>query len=313
MTPLLTRLGLDKATLIGMSAILMWSSAIGIYRHIAEIFGPVGGAALTFTVSGIVAVIYAGRSFLRGHSGGYLLLGGVFFVAYEISLALALGFADNRNQSIELGLINYLWPCLTIVSAVLLGDQRASIVIVPGVLLSLLGIFWVTSGGESLGIQPLLTNIGQNPLAYALALTAAITWPIYTLATRRMARGRNAVPLFLLTTAGVLWIKFLLTEQPPLHFDLKGALLVGGFGVITTLAYSAWNHGVMHGNLTLLASASYFTPVLSVLLSSLLFQAMPDTSFWTGALLVTAGSLLCWWAVRARSNADSGSRQTTSA
>ncbi|KRW58458.1 aromatic amino acid DMT transporter YddG [Pseudomonas sp. TTU2014-080ASC] len=301
MSPNLTRLGLDKATLIGMSAILMWSSSIGVYRNIAEIFGPVGGAALTFTVSGLAAVIYAGRSALRGHSVNYLLLGGFFFVAYEVCLSLALGFADNRSQSIELGLINYLWPCLTIVLAVLLGDQRANFVIVPGVLLSLLGIFWVTSGGESVGLQPLLANIGKNPVAYALALAAAITWPIYTLATRRMANGRNAVPLFLLGTAAVLWIKFFMTEQPPLHFELEGALLVGGFGVITTLAYSAWNHGVMHGNLTLLASASYFTPVLSVLLSSLLFQVMPLASFWIGALMVTGGSLMCWWAVRASS------------
>jgi drug/metabolite transporter (DMT)-like permease len=303
MSQTLSRLGLEKPTLIGMSAILIWSSAIGLYRNIAEIFGPVGGAALTFTVSGIVAMLYAGRSCLRGHSARYLLLGGFFFVAYEISLALALGFANDRAQSIELGLINYLWPCVTIVLAVVLGDQRASLMIVPGVLLSLLGIFWVTSGGEATGLQPLLDNISKNPVAYALALAAAVTWPVYTLATRRMARGRNAVPLFLLTTAAVLWIKFCLTDQPPLRFDLEGALLVGGFGVITTLAYSAWNHGVMHGNLTLLASASYFTPVLSVLLSSLLFQVMPDANFWIGALLVTAGSLVCWWAVRTRTQA----------
>lgn len=59
----------------------------------------------------------------------------------------------------------------------------------------------------------------------------------------------------------------------------------------------------MHGNLTLLANASYFTPVLSVLLSSLLFQVMPDANFWIGALLVTAGSLVCWWAVRTHTQA----------
>ena len=30
------------------------------------------------------------------------------------------------------------------------------------------------------------------------------------------------------------------------------------------LAYAAWNVGILHGNVSLLAAASYFTPVLSL-------------------------------------------------
>lgn len=295
-----SRLGLEPPTLIGMSAVLMWSATIGLYRNIAEIFGAVGGSALMFTVSGLVACAHAGRSLLKGHSPRYLLIGGAFFVAYEISLALALGYAQDRSQSIELGLINYLWPCLTIVLAVLVKDQRANAMIVPGVLLCLLGVMWASSGGQGISLAVLGTNMAGNPPAYALAFVAALTWPAYTLATRKMAGGRNAVPLFLLVTAALLWLKFFTTGQAALPLSAKGLALVAFFGVVTTLAYSCWNHGVMHGDLTILATASYFTPILSVLLSSLLFGVLLDASFWIGAAIVTAGSLLCWQATRRR-------------
>ena len=293
-----TRFGVDPPTLIGFSAVLIWSATIGFYRSIAETFGSVGGAALMFTVAGLVGALRAGPGLLRGHRPLYLVLGGVFFIAHEMSLALALGIANDRSQSIELGLINYLWPCLIIVLAVLVREQRASALIIPGVALCLGGVMWALSGGQGVSLPALAAHIHSNPAAYALALLAALSWPAYTLLTRRMARGRSAVPLFLLAAAAILWLKFAFTQQPPLVWEARGLLMIGLFGVATTLAYSAWNHGIIHGNLALLATASYFTPVLSVLLSSLLFGTLLDASFWVGAGIVTAGSLLCWYATR---------------
>jgi drug/metabolite transporter (DMT)-like permease len=293
-----SRLGINPPTLIGFSAVLIWSATIGFYRSVAESFGSVGGAALIFTVAGLAGALRAGPGLWRGHRPLYLLLGGLLFIGHEMCLALALGIADDRAQSIELGLINYLWPCLIIVAAVLLRQQRASFLMIPGVALCLGGVMWSLSGGQGISPAILLDHVGANPAAYGLALIAALSWPAYTLLTRRMAGGRNAVPLFLLAAAAILWLKFLLGDDQPLVWDGRGVLSVLSFGVATTLAYSAWNHGIIHGNLALLASASYFTPVLSVLLSSLLFGSLLDGSFWLGGAIVTAGSLLCWQATR---------------
>ena len=56
----------------------------------------------------------------------YLIVGSALFVSYEICLSLSLGFAADRAQAIELGIVNYLWPCLTVVFAMLINGQRAS-------------------------------------------------------------------------------------------------------------------------------------------------------------------------------------------
>ena len=59
------------------------------------------------------------------------------------------------------------------------------------------------------------------------------------------------------------------------------------------LGYAAWNVGILHGNVSLLAAASYFTPVLSSALAAILLSATLSWSFWQGAGMVCLGSLLC--------------------
>ena len=294
----LRRAGLDAPTLIGMSAVVMWSATVGLYRAISEIFGTLGGSALIFTVSGILAALHAGPGLWKGHRGRYLILGGALFVFYEICLALAVGFATSRSQSVEIGLINYLWPCLTIALAVAVGQARGHFVLLPGVAICLSGVLLASAGGSGFSLSGMAGNIAANPLPYVLGLGAALSWPAYTVLTRSLSGGRNGTGLFLLATAAALWAIYAASDAPPLHFDLRGAGLIAALGLLTTLAYTAWTHGVNHGSLTLMATASYFTPLLSVGLSSVLLNMSLGLSFWLGAALVTLGSLLCWWATR---------------
>lgn len=69
-------------------------------------------------------------------------------------------------------------------------------------------------------------------------------------------------------------------------------------GVALGFGYAARNIGILHGNVTVLAAVSYFTPVLSAALAAILLSSPLSLSFWQGALMVCAGSLLCWYATR---------------
>ena len=62
--------------------------------------------------------------------------------------------------------------------------------------------------------------------------------------------------------------------------------------------YALWNIGIIRGNLTLLATASYSAPVLSSAFAAVWLGASLTLQFWQGAVLVTVGSLLCWHATR---------------
>ena len=55
---------------------------------------------------------------------------------------------------------------------------------------------------------------------------------------------------------------------------------------------------MMKGNMTLLAIASYFTPVLSCLFGTVWIGANLTMSFWNGVMILVAGSLVCWLSTR---------------
>jgi drug/metabolite transporter (DMT)-like permease len=288
----------NKATLTGLSAVLMWSITIGLFRSVAEIFGPLAGAAIIFSIAALFANLVIGAPRLKIFPQAYLWLGGSLFVLYEVLLALSIGSATDRGQALELGMINYLWPCLTILFAVIAGQQRGHWLLLPAMALCLCGIAWVMTGDGEWSVTTFRNNIQRNPAGYGMALLAAVTWAVYSVFTRRAGKGVNGVPLFLSVTASVLWLAYGLSDQAALVFDMAGLIQAGIMGICMATAYSCWNHGIQYGNLAVLATLSYFTPVLSVLLASLWLGVKPAAGFMVGVGLVTLGSLLSGWVSR---------------
>lgn len=285
------------ATLTGLIAIVIWGASVGMMRSISEALGPIAGSAAVFTLSGVLAWRLVGVPHLRSLHPAYLWLAGTVFVVYEICFALSLGLAHDRAQALELGMLNYLWPSLTILLAVLLRLQRGSPLLVPGVALSLLGVMLVIGNGHWSSTL-LLRNVVGNPLAYGMAAAAAVLWACYSVLTRIYGNGKSAVPLFLMVTGVVLWVRYATSHQPPMTLSLPGVAQVLLQSCFAAASFTCWNLGIQRGNMTLLAAASYLTPVLSVLLGSLWLGVVPSSTFWQGVLLVCAGSWLCWWATR---------------
>lgn len=189
-------LNIKTYTFIGFGGVLMWSATIGLFRSVSEFFGPTGGAALIFTVSGILAGLFFGLR-IRDIPRSYLFGGGLLFVVYEVFLALSIGLANSRAQSLELGMINYLWPSLTILFAVFFRQQKASWLLVPAILLCIVGIAFVMKGDGKWSADLFWNNVKSNPVAYSLAFAAAFIWAMYSVVARKYGKGKNAIPVFL--------------------------------------------------------------------------------------------------------------------
>lgn len=285
---------------MGLMAVVLWGTVVGLIRSVSERFGPIGGAALIYTVGSAFLVLLLGLPRVRSFPRAYLLSGSLLFVAYEICLSLSLGFAANRGQAIELGIVNYLWPCFTVILAILINGQRASAWVVPGIALSLCGIVWVVGGDGGVSWERLVTNVSSNPLSYGLAFSGAIIWAVYCNVTKRYADGKNGLALFFMLTAAVLWIKYGFSAEPALTFAWPAVLELCVTGGAMAAGYALWNVGILNGNLTLLATASYFTPVLSTFFAAIWLSTRLTMTFWQGVAMVTAGSLICWAATRGR-------------
>jgi drug/metabolite transporter (DMT)-like permease len=95
----------------------------------------------------------------------------------------------------------------------------------------------------------------SSPLSYLLAFVGAFIWAAYCTVTAKYARGKNAITLFVLLTALTLWLKFLASDQPPMLFSWPVVIKLMTVSVALGLAYAAWNVGILHGNVSLLAAA----------------------------------------------------------
>ena len=289
----------NKATLIGLVAVLLWSSIVGLIRSVSEHLGPTGGAAMMYSVASVFLLLSVGHVKPSAFPRRYLVCGSLLFVTYELCLALSIGYARTARQAIEVGMVNYLWPTFTIVAAILFNRQQTNLLIVPGFLLSILGICWVLGGEGGFDPAGMLANVRDNPLSYGLAFAGALIWAAYCTVTARIAGGTNGVTLFFILVSVTLWIKYLLEGGGAMDFSLEAivylVLAAGAMG----FGYGAWNVGILHGNVTILAGASYFIPVLSAALSTLLLRAPLSLSFWQGAAMVCGGAVLCWIATRA--------------
>lgn len=192
---------------------------VGLIRGVSEGLGPVGGAAAIYSLSGLLLIFTVGFPRIRQIPKGYLLAGSLLFVSYEICLALSLGYAATRHQAIEVGMVNYLWPSLTILFAILFNGQKTNWLIVPGLLLALVGVCWVLGGDNGLHYDEIINNITTSPLSYFLAFIGAFIWAVYCTVTNKYARGFNGITVFVLLTGASLWVYYFLTPQPEMVFS----------------------------------------------------------------------------------------------
>lgn len=285
----------NVATLIGLSAILLWSLMAGLIKKVSMLLGADLGITLVYSCSALLVLLIFKLPNLRKISKKYLFWGTLLFCGYELSFAFAIAYAENAQQSIEVNIIHYLWPSLMVMAFILVQELKFSIWVIFGLLLSIIGIIYIQTGESGLDLNQVIENFKSNPISYILALAAAIIWSIYCVITKKMSEGNNPISIFFIFTAIILWIKFLWVEEllvPSLN--LITTLYIVSAGLAVGLGYAAWNIGIMRGNITILVAATYCSPILSSLSAMLILQTDLSVSFWKGTCMVIVGSFICW-------------------
>lgn len=285
------------ATVIGLIAPLMWGASVSLVRTVAENFGIAQGQCLLYVVAAVALFFIVGIPKFEKIPWQYKTIGLITANLSSITFCLALYFSDGGTQTMEVGMVNYLWPTLTIVFAILFNGQKARWWIAPGALLSFCGIYWILGGGH-IAVGSFIEHVRANPISYFLGLMAALTWSSFSSMTRAWSKGENmsTVIFFLdMLIFGAFWA---LGIGGSPEITSLGVLSVIFGGSAMAVAYASLTHGMSYGNITILAIASYFTPVLSCLFASFWLGAELNAAFWQGVGMVVLGSLLCWHATR---------------
>jgi len=303
------------ATLLGVLAIVFWSTSIAFARSIAEHLGTFTGPGVVYVAAGALGcglLVATGRMtvVLRQASRRYLFVCGSLMVAYSVLLYLAVGLAQTREQIVVVTVANYLWPSLTLLFSVpLLGWRARPLWLAAGTGLGIAGVA-LAVGADGLRPQTTL-SLSSHATTTLPALLAAAAWGLYSNLTRRWGAESpgGAMPLFLLVTGTVLLLASSLTAE---HSVWSGkAFWEAAYMVVfpTLLAYVFWDTAARRGDLSLVAALSYLTPLLSVGVSSLYLGLSIKPLQWLAGVLVVAGAALCRFSI---GKAESGESRAES-
>ena len=275
------------ATLIGLTAILMWSllsvltvatGRIPAFQLAAMTFAI--GAAVAFAsfdlpARGVRRIAAAAAAWIVG-------VGGLF--GYHALYFLALRFAPPA----EAGLLNYLWPLLIVLFSSLLPGER-SVAAPRRRRAARIGRHGAAVCRQRRGGF----EAGQLPGLLA-AFVAAFVWAAYSVMSRRLkAVPTDAVAGFCLATALLAALVHGLVEttvwpDTPAQWLAIAALGVGPVGA----AFYAWDIGMKRGDIRVLGAASYATPLLSTAFLILAGFARPSANIAIAAFLIAGGGLI---------------------
>jgi drug/metabolite transporter (DMT)-like permease len=276
-----------KATLIGFSAILMWSF-LAVLTVASGRVPPFQLAALTFAIGGAVGA--ASWLVRRGAARGLrqpaevwgLGVGGLF--GYHALYFSAMRLAPPA----EAGLLNYFWPLLIVLLSALLPHELLRLHHVAGAVLGLIGTVVLFAG------QDQLTLAAEYVPGYSAAVVAAFVWATYSVLSRRFAAvPSDAVAGFCLITAALAAVCHLAFETTVWPSNASQWLAVVALGVGPVgAAFYAWDFGVKHGDIRVLGAVSYAAPILSTLFLVLAGYAVASVPLAVAAALITGGGLL---------------------
>ncbi len=271
------------ATVAGCGAIALWST-LGLLSRAAAAIPPLQLTAMAFTVSATLGLaLLALRGDLRVlRQPAAVWAHGIFgLFGFHALYFAALAWAPPA----EANLINYLWPLLIVLFSAALPGMGLSRWHLAGVGCGLAGCALLLGGGARLS--------GAAVPGYLMALGSAVTWAVYSVLARRLARvPTGAVAGFCAATAALAAASHFAFE-PTVAPD--GGVLLGvlvlGVGPVGA-AFFLWDIGMKRGDPRLLGTLAYATPVASTLLLWAGGYAALTPALAGAAALVAVGGLL---------------------
>ena len=275
------------ATLIGLSAVLMWS-LLAVLTVATGRIPAFQLLSMTFAVGGLAgAASWIGRPdairALRQPPLAWAVgIGGLF--GYHALYFVALRLAPPA----EAGLLNYLWPLLIVLLSALLPGERLATHHVVGAVLGLIGTVLLLGGNASGHFEP------AHIAGFAAAFVAAFVWAGYSVMSRKLKSvPTDAVAGFCLATALLALVVHAMFEVTVWPESIGQWLAITALGVGPVgAAFYTWDIGMKRGDIRVLGAASYATPLLSTLFLILAGYATPSATIAIAAALIAGGGLI---------------------
>jgi len=278
----------DKATLVGSSTILMWSTLAFFTLKTGNI-PPFQLVAMAFSIAFLLVLakwLYyrepLSKYFSSSLSVWVVGVGGLF--GYHFFYFMAL----KNAPAVEANLINYLWPVLIVLLSSFLPKEQLRWFHIVGAFLGVVGCFILVTQKGGLEFNTSYT------VGYLAALACAVIWSVYSVLSRCLQHvATDTVGWFCLGTAilaGCCHTFFEVTVIP--SGFMQWAAIIGLSIFPVGLAFFTWDYGMKWGDIKLLGVLSYAAPLLSTLLLIIFTDSVATWQLGIACILIIGGALI---------------------
>ena len=275
-----------KGNISGVFSLLLWSTLASSTVLVKKI-PPFQLVSMSFFIAFFIGLVLWKK---EGH-GVWIhlklpiknwIIGIMGLFGYHFFYFLAL----KNAPALEANLINYLWPLLIVLFSAFLPGVRLRWFHIIGVLFGLFGVIVLVGAGKGFDFNM------EYAKGYFYAFLCALSWSSYSVLSKHLGKVPvSSVGAFCGVTA-ILALVFHLLFEPTVipSFESLLVIIVLGLGPVGG-AFYLWDFGVKNGDIQMLGTFSYATPLLSTVLLVVLGLANPNSNIWIACLLIVLGSI----------------------
>ncbi len=278
---------IKQGNLFGILAILLWST-LGALTVLTGDIPPFQLVSLSFFIAS-----FLGLFMLKKQKHSIKKLFQIPVSAWIIGIFGLFGyhffyfFALKSAPAVEANLINYLWPLLIVLFSAFLPNEKLKWFHILGSLFGLFGAFLLVSKNGSFEFK------SEYISGYMYAVIAALIWSSYSVISRKLSHiPTYSVTGFCIATTILAFICHLLFETTVIpDFTQIISIIVLGLGPVGG-AFYVWDYGMKNGDIKVLGSLAYFTPLLSTFILIIFSLAVMNKTIAMACFLIIFGSLI---------------------
>lgn len=261
---------MNKSTLYGIVAVLIWSTLAAVVKSVVTSIPNLEALAVSSVIAFLTLFLlnlfsgrlkamgnYTARQFL--HMAGLGLIGLFLYSAFYY-----LGLSQLSSQ--EACILNYLWPIMLVLFSILLLHEKLTVLKSLAILCSFIGVVVLSAGGGKVSGNHLVGIIG--------CVSAAALYGLFCVLNKKAGYDEMiSMMVFWFTTAIASAVSGLVLETwiPIVGKQWLGILWNGI--MVNAMAYLFWALAVKHAeNSASVANLAYLTPFLSLFVSALLLH-----------------------------------------
>jgi drug/metabolite transporter (DMT)-like permease len=221
------------------------------------------------------------KTYTKSDYWKFMYMGFLGIFLYYIFLFQGLTYAPAQEAFI----VNYTWPIWVIIFAILILKEKIGLRKIVAILLGFIGVYFVATKGEFIGIENLRGDL--------FALAGAVAYGLFSVLTKKHNYEKFTSMMFynIFTFIFIAITSIFFFEVPTIESQQVLGLL--WLGVMTSsLAHIFWFLALKHGDTAKMSGIIYLTPFVSLVYIFILLKESILISSVTGLIIIVAGILL---------------------